>query len=124
MVKIPAETPAGQYLLRVDLIFLGLDYLGAVTGGQLYPSCVQLLVQSPIKGNLPKGIKIPEDFSNSSPGKFDVYARTCCGLLLSAHVGMVTSIDMSRGQTLDEGYVYPGGPLWDGTSLIEDRATY
>lgn len=28
---------------------------------------------------------------------------------------------MYREQSLDEGYVYPGGPLWNGEELIQDK---
>ena len=24
-------------------------------------------------------------------------------------------------QSIDEGYVYPGGPLWDGENLVQDK---
>jgi hypothetical protein len=35
---------------------------------QLYPACAQIEVESAITGELPKGIKIPEGLSNTSPG--------------------------------------------------------
>jgi hypothetical protein len=36
--------------------------------------------------------------------------------------GIQTSIEQYRRQKVDEGYIYPGGPLWDGEKLIEDKA--
>lgn len=34
---------------------------------------------------------------------------------------MTQSRAMFNRETLDEGYTYPGGPLWDGEKLIEDK---
>jgi hypothetical protein len=34
---------------------------------------------------------------------------------------MTTTWEMGNGYKLDEGYVYPGGPLWDGENLIDDK---
>lgn len=34
---------------------------------------------------------------------------------------MLTSLEMYRMQSIDEGYVYPGGPLWDGENLVQDK---
>ncbi|KAF2004387.1 hypothetical protein P154DRAFT_572046 [Amniculicola lignicola CBS 123094] len=106
--KVPKQTPAGQYLMRVDLAWPGFVYkLGADlisdVQGQLYPSCAQIEVESDVTGSLPKGIKIPEDLQPKSQG-------------------MQTSLEMYNNQKVDEGYVYPGGPLWDGEKLIEDMA--
>jgi hypothetical protein len=108
--KIPKQTPAGQYLLRIDLIWPGLLYNlrgQIVTDGeaQLYPSCAQIEVESEIEGSLPQGIHIPEDVRKKSPG-------------------MQMSIEMYRSQKVDAGYVYPGGPLWDGEQLVEDKPPY
>jgi len=35
---------------------------------------------------------------------------------------MVVSNDQYLSKKLDAGYVYPGGPLWDGEKLVEDKA--
>ena len=34
---------------------------------------------------------------------------------------MRTSLDMYYDRVLDEGWVYPGGPLWTGEELIVDK---
>jgi hypothetical protein len=36
-------------------------------------------------------------------------------------LGMVTTLSMSRGQSLDANFTYPGGPLWNGVSLADDK---
>jgi hypothetical protein len=106
--KVPKQTPAGQYLLRVDLIWPGLLYIldGKVISdgeAQLYPSCAQIEVESEATEPMPQGISIPEDLGTKSPG---------CQV----------SIGQYRRELVDPGYVYPGGPLWDGEKLIEDVA--
>jgi hypothetical protein len=102
--KIPQQTPAGEYLLRMDLIWPGLwqPPIYVSDGAQFYPTCAQILVKSNVTGSLPEGIKIPEGFNKTEPG-------------------MRTSLAMYREQSLDEGYVYPGGPLWDGEELVQDK---
>jgi hypothetical protein len=37
------------------------------------------------------------------------------------HPGFYTSWEMANNIAIDPDYVYPGGPLWDGTSYIQDR---
>jgi len=102
--NIPAQTPAGQYLLRVDLVNTGLKYdnSDSQVPAQLYPGCAQILVESKFGGELPAGIKIPEDFSHASPG-------------------MATGLDMNRQLSVEPQYVYPGGPLWNGETLVQDK---
>lgn len=103
--KIPAQTPEGDYLLRTDLIWPGFDWPEIPSSGiaQLYPSCAQIHVVSEATGELPKGgISIPEDFSHTSPG-------------------MATTLEMYRNHVLDPDFVYPGGPLWDGETLVQDK---
>ncbi|KAI1848649.1 hypothetical protein JX266_005508 [Neoarthrinium moseri] len=106
MFKIPAQTPAGQYLLRMDEINTGLEEhneaFNSSSPAQLYPSCAQIQVESDYSGDLPRGIPIPESFSHTSPG-------------------MAITLNMYRDKKIDEGYVYPGGPLWDGTTLVQDK---
>ncbi|KAI9159064.1 putative endo-beta-1,4-glucanase D [Paramyrothecium foliicola] len=106
--KLPKQTPTGQYLLRVDLIWPGLLWIKdgkVITDGhaQFYASCAQIEVESDASGSLPCGIRIPEDVSLKSPG-------------------MQVSLEQYNGKKVDEDYVYPGGPLWDGETLVEDRA--
>lgn len=62
--KIPSQTPAGQYLLRVDLVF---NYW--TTPAQLYPSCAHIIVESKATGALPKGVKFPEAYDPKMPGE-------------------------------------------------------
>lgn len=108
ITKIPKQTPAGQYLLRVDQIWPGYYWKEGNTivrgsEGQLYPSCAQIEVESEVVGGkLPKGIKIPEDFSPASPG-------------------MQTNRDEQLGNFTGSDYVYPGGPLWDGETFIHEK---
>lgn len=45
----------------------------------------------------------------------------CKTLYLTSWAGMRTSLSMYRSESLDEGYVYPGGLLWNGEELIEDK---
>ncbi|KAI0166931.1 glycosyl hydrolase family 61-domain-containing protein [Hypoxylon sp. FL1284] len=105
--KIPAQTPAGQYLLRTDIIWPGFDWpeIPSSSLAQLYPTCTQIQVESEFDGDLPSGgILIPEDLSPTSPG-------------------MSTTLDMYRNEVLDEDFVYPGGMIWDGEKLVVDKPT-
>ncbi|KAI0534911.1 glycoside hydrolase [Xylaria digitata] len=107
--SIPPQTPPGQYLLRIDLIWPGATmkaYNDNTVYAQMYPSCAQIQVESDaIDGMLPKGIKIPEDLSPSSPG-------------------INVSEAMRLGTVIDEDYLYPGGLRWDGEKLIVDKPVY
>jgi len=100
--KIPKQTPAGQYLLRSDVINTGINYTRPGYEAQLYPSCVQLRVQSAYRGRLPEGIQIPDNFTHTSPG-------------------MAVSLGMYNMKLVDEAYVYPGGKLWDGETFKQDK---
>lgn len=104
---LPKQTPAGQYLLRVDQIWPGVYESGEhgliQIEPQLYPACAQIKVESAIIGKLSIGIKMPEDLSKTS-------------------AGMKVSYDQYLSRKVDMGYVYPGGPLWDGETLLEDKA--
>ncbi|KAI3325406.1 glycoside hydrolase [Xylariaceae sp. AK1471] len=104
--NIPKQTPQGQYLLRLDMSWPGQhNDPYEPSPGQIYATCAQIQVDSDIKdGTLPKGIRIPEDMSNTSPG-------------------MRISREMQGGKSLDEDYVYAGGPLWDGVNYVQDKPT-
>ncbi|KAI0443598.1 glycoside hydrolase [Xylaria telfairii] len=105
---IPRQTPSGQYLLRIDMIWPGtvMKQYNDTLYTQIYPSCAQIRVESDVVGgSLPKGIRIPEDLSPTSPG-------------------MMVSEDMHYGRTMDEDFVYPGGLRWDGEELIVDKPVY
>lgn len=69
---------------------------------QLYPSCAQLNIKSDSTGAFPVGVQIPQVFSPDGPG-------------------METSSEMAAFERIDEGYEYPGGPLWDGEKMIVDK---
>jgi hypothetical protein len=80
--KIPSQTPSGQYLLRMDLIWATWSgaqctwpttdgFVVSVINRQLhlvYPTCAQISVTGSSTGDLPAGVKIPEIFSPDSPG--------------------------------------------------------
>ncbi|CAJ2509423.1 Uu.00g144490.m01.CDS01 [Anthostomella pinea] len=105
--QIPPQIPAGQYLLRFDLVNTGTHGVYAnnetwTDPAQLYATCAQIQVESAASGALPAGIGIPEAMSPDSPG-------------------MTTSTDMYQLLTVDEDYVYPGGLLWDGENMVVDK---
>ncbi|CAI6340687.1 unnamed protein product [Periconia digitata] len=100
--KIPKQTPAGQYLMRIDLMWPGTKE-AEQNDAQMYPGCAQIEVESEYTGSLPEGgVKIPEDLATGKPGT-------------------LMSRDMQNFQKVDEDYEYPGGPLWDGEKLVQDR---
>lgn len=112
--KIPKQTPAGQYLLRMDSVNLGFHvgqnwkWQNAET--QVYPGCAQIEVESEYSGNLPEGsVSFPEALYNEAPGMSQLGVRGEFG------PGRYDRI------VLDPNYVYPGGPLWDGEKLEQDR---
>ncbi|KAH7123543.1 glycoside hydrolase [Dendryphion nanum] len=95
IATLPKQTPKGQYLLRVDQIWPGVREYSA----QIYPSCAHIEVESEYAGDLPKGVKIPEIFSATSPGmKYDEQGDWRFG---------------------PPGYRYPGGLQWDGEKMAE-----
>ncbi|KAF2871788.1 glycosyl hydrolase family 61-domain-containing protein [Massariosphaeria phaeospora] len=91
---IPKQTPAGKYLVRVDQVYYGNSQYN--TAPQLFPACAQIEVVSDTTGDLPKGIKIPENLQMDQPGMTSKY------------------------EDLPNKYTYPGGPLWDGETLVQD----
>jgi hypothetical protein len=109
-LTLPKQTPHGQYLLRLDSVYIGgmITYPGETEeslyrNAQVYGACVHIDVESEASGPLPKGIHIPEDIMTPSPG-MHTDAR-----------------GPSLYEAVDEDYVYPGGPLWDGETLTQDR---
>ncbi|QRV79179.1 glycoside hydrolase family 61 protein [Ceratobasidium sp. AG-Ba] len=89
--KIPANTPPGQYLLRIEHI--GLHVASSVGGAQFYISCAQINVTGNGSGN-PAKVSIPGVYT----GKF------CSepGLLINIYYPPVTS------------YTPPGPAVWSG----------
>jgi len=71
-VKIPADIPAGDYLLRAEA--LALHTAGQAGGAQFYISCYQITVSG--GGNAsPALVKIPGAYSASDPGiRIDIHA--------------------------------------------------
>jgi hypothetical protein len=69
--QIPKETPAGDYLLRMDLIWAGLwePPIYVSDGAQFYPTCAHLRIESDVEGSLPEGILIPEGLTAEQPGR-------------------------------------------------------
>ena len=63
---IPAQTPPGQYLMRMDVLWSGAQP-GQIQA-QMYPSCAQLNIVSDSKTALPEGVRIPEIFADDQPG--------------------------------------------------------
>ncbi|KAF2205228.1 hypothetical protein GQ43DRAFT_437244 [Delitschia confertaspora ATCC 74209] len=107
--KIPAQTPAGHYLMRMDVIWSGMtnEYNPVGEKGilaEMYPSCAHLNIVSNSTAVFPKGVKIPEIFAPEAPG-------------------MTTSWSMYKLESIDANFTYPGGPLWNGEKLIVDKPT-
>ncbi|KAK0612596.1 glyoside hydrolase family 61 protein [Bombardia bombarda] len=71
-VKIPADIPAGDYLLRAEA--LALHTAGSANGAQFYVSCYQITVSG--GGNAsPPLVKFPGAYSASDPGiKINIHA--------------------------------------------------
>lgn len=74
IVKIPSQTPSGQYLMRMDYIWAGWKSETSKIGdtgtyAQMYPSCAQLNVVSDSQAAFPKGVKIPEILAPDQPGE-------------------------------------------------------
>lgn len=70
--KVPEQTPSGQYLMRMDIIWAGMTNPYVKLGedlGQMYPTCAQLNIVSKSNTPFPKGVKIPAIFAPDQPGK-------------------------------------------------------
>ncbi|KAI1863352.1 uncharacterized protein JN550_009672 [Neoarthrinium moseri] len=67
-VPIPADTPAGDYLLRAEVI--ALHTAGSSGGAQFYISCYQITVKGSGKASaaVPAGVKFPGALKASDPG--------------------------------------------------------
>lgn len=102
----------------MDLIFAALRGNSA-TSGQMYPSCAQIEVISETTGSLPEGVHIPDVMSPGSPGTYSL--QQLFSFMLTDIVGMTLSPNMYNLQSVDQGYTYPGGPIWDGEKLIADQ---
>ncbi|CAE6506956.1 unnamed protein product [Rhizoctonia solani] len=68
---IPSDLPAGNYLIRAEVI--ALHVAGSVGGAQLYMSCYQINVTGGGSAN-PATVKFPGAYSATDPGiLFDLY---------------------------------------------------
>lgn len=67
-VTIPPDTPAGDYLLRAEVI--ALHTAGQAGGAQFYISCYQLTITggSGTGGAVPAGVKFPGAIKANDPG--------------------------------------------------------
>lgn len=63
---IPSNIPAGDYLLRAEVI--ALHTASQPGGAQFYMSCYQIKVASSANGQLPAGTKIPGAYTAADPG--------------------------------------------------------
>ncbi|KXX81265.1 putative endo-beta-1,4-glucanase D [Madurella mycetomatis] len=88
-VKIPADLPSGDYLLRAEAI--ALHAAGPGGGAQLYMTCYQLTVTGSGNAN-PSTVSFPGAYRANDPG-----------LAVSIHASM-------------SGYTVPGGPVYSGGS--------
>jgi hypothetical protein len=73
-------------VLRMDLVWPGMidSYVNFTVRAQMYPSCAQIQVEGDTESKaMPKGIRIPEDFTHESPGIFlpstqTLYSENLC----------------------------------------------
>jgi hypothetical protein len=68
MATIPRQTPAGQYLVRIDQVWFGSTQDNAQP--QLYPACAHVELLGETTGGLPKGVKIPEALQMDQPSEW------------------------------------------------------
>ncbi|CAA7259334.1 unnamed protein product [Cyclocybe aegerita] len=86
-VVIPASLPAGEYLLRAEIIALHTSQ--TYPGAQFYIGCAQVKITSGGNANPPK-ISIPGAYQGSDPGiTVNIYNNL-------------------------QSYTAPGGPVWSG----------
>jgi cellulase len=78
-VKIPTDIPAGDYLLRAEVI--ALHVAGGLNGAQFYASCYQVTVSGGGSAS-PALVQIPGLYSNTDPG-----------ILINIHQKMSSYID-------------------------------
>ncbi|KAB5593296.1 endo-beta-1,4-glucanase D [Ceratobasidium theobromae] len=86
--KIPANTPAGNYLLRIEHV--ALHGASTANGAQFYISCAQLSITGSGTGN-PSKVSIPGVYTGTEPG-----------LLINIYWPPVTN------------YTVPGPAVWSG----------
>ncbi|KAI1341880.1 lytic polysaccharide monooxygenase [Xylariaceae sp. FL0016] len=75
-IPIPADTPAGDYLLRAEVI--ALHTASSAGGAQFYISCYQITVAggTASAAAVPAGVKFPGAFKASDPGiEVNIHAK-------------------------------------------------
>jgi hypothetical protein len=67
-VRLPETLPAGEYLIRHELIAMQLG--GTFGGAEFYPACVQVRLSAPTRtgADVPAGVTFPGAYSDSDPG--------------------------------------------------------
>lgn len=65
-VKIPSSLPAGNYVLRHEII--ALHGAGSNNGAQNYPSCINIQVTSGGSGSVPAGVPATSLYKATDPG--------------------------------------------------------
>ncbi|RDB20047.1 putative endo-beta-1,4-glucanase D [Hypsizygus marmoreus] len=86
-VKIPASLPAGEYLIRGEVV--ALHVASSYPGAQIYIGCAQVKISSGGSANPPK-ISIPGTYKPTDPGiTVNIYNNL-------------------------QSYTAPGGPVWTG----------
>ncbi|KAK5636744.1 hypothetical protein RRF57_012456 [Xylaria bambusicola] len=99
-VKIPDDTPSGDYLLRAEVI--ALHTAGQSGGAQFYMSCYQLSVTGG-SGSVPSGVSLPGAFKASDPGiQVNIHAK------MSTYVNPGPAV-VSGGTTKTAGSTCSGG---------------
>ncbi|TFK62110.1 hypothetical protein BDN72DRAFT_406369 [Pluteus cervinus] len=90
-VTIPASLPAGEYLLRAEII--ALHTASSYPGAQFYVGCAQVKITGGGNANPPK-ISIPGAYKSSDPGiTVNIYNNL-------------------------QSYTAPGGAVWSGQSFV------
>lgn len=91
-VKIPSDIPAGDYLLRAEVI--ALHTAGSSGGAQFYMTCYQITVEGGGSAS-PATVELPGAYSASDPG-----------ILVNIHAPL-------------DGYTAPGPAVYSGGTVVE-----
>lgn len=91
-VKIPSDIPAGDYLLRAEVI--ALHTAGSSGGAQFYMTCYQITVEGGGSAS-PATVELPGAYAASDPG-----------ILVNIHAPL-------------DGYTAPGPAVYSGGTVVE-----
>jgi len=110
--QIPAATPTGQYLLRVEHI--ALHVAQSVGGAQFYISCAQISVTGGGSGTPGPLVAFPGAYSATDPGiLIDIYYPLVSFSCLWRWERGERRDDADKSKTADELYVpWTGGVDW------------